>query len=193
MITIAFLAAALIAEPAPASIGCAPSPSQPAAVLELAPTETRGQRNAQMLVSAALLLEIGKADEARARAAAEPCLLGSAQVAGGSWELAGGDRAFVRRAVSSDPGKPVAFIYPFADLLALMQASKTGTPPPRTRYVLVTSTGSLDTLWRFYEDLPSDAQLRTDLSDVVSGRTRPVASTDIEAKKVTLMIGPNAH
>lgn len=190
MIAMAFLAAALASEPPPPSLGCTPSPFQPAAGLDFAPTGAQGQKNAEMLISAAVLLQIRKADAAHARAAVEPCLLGSIQAAGSSWELTGGDRAYVRRAVSRDPAKPVAFVYPFADLAALTEASKAHTPPPPTRFVLVTSRGSLDTLWRAYQGLPSDAQLQTDLASAIGGRTRPVATTDVATETVTIMVGP---
>jgi hypothetical protein len=85
----------------------------------------------------------------------------------------------------------VAFIYPFANVKALIEAANTHGPSPPTRYVLVTGTGagSLDTLWRAYEDLPSDAQLQTDLAGVFSGATQPVASVDLATKKVTVMVG----
>src|SRR6185369_6538670 len=99
-------------------------------------------------VSATLLLEAAKADAAHARAVAEPCPLGDVQVAGAAWDLGAGDRAYVRRAVSHDAAKPVAFIFPFSDVAALLAAAKAHTPPPATRYVLVTGVGSVDTVWR---------------------------------------------
>ena len=53
----------------------------------------------------------------------------------------------------------------------------------------VSFVGSVDTVWRAYEDLPSDAQLRADLAAALGGEAEPIVSVDLATKKVTVFVG----
>ena len=191
MLSAAVFAMALLA--APTSGGCAPSPAQAAEDLSLNILDTKDERASKMLISATFLLQFGKADSAHARAAAEPCPLGPFKVNGSTWELAGGDRGYVRRAVSSDRSSPVVFVYPFSDLDSLISASKTHGPAPPTRYLLISSVGSVDTIWKAYMTLPSDAQFQADVANLVTSRISAVASVDLTTKKISLFVPKADH
>lgn len=141
-----------------------------------------------MLIAATLLLEIGKVDAQKALAANEPCTMGQLQIGGRTWTLSGGDRAFIRRVSGPSGHPPIASIYPFVDVMAAMRASTDHTPPPPTRYLLVTSVGTVDTLWTAYDAVPSDTQLSRDLDAAITGRALPVASVDVSSKKINVFV-----
>lgn len=103
--------------------------------------------------------------------------------------MAGGDGVYVRRALESDVRSPVAFVFAFSDIEAMIASSKTGVPARPTGYVVVTTFGTVDTLWRAYEALPSDAQFEADLDAGLAGRAPPIASVDFATKQVNILIG----
>jgi hypothetical protein len=174
--------------PARADGFCQPSPIYTAAMMPLTAVGVEGQAGYNLLIAATLSLEIGKIDAPKALAAVEPCNMGKMDIDGRSWTVTGGDRAFVRRVVSPNELSPVASIYPFVDLLAALRSSRDHTAAPPTRYLLITSFGSVDTLWNAYATIPSDAQLSKDLDAAITGRASPAASVDVSTKKVNVFL-----
>jgi hypothetical protein len=166
---------------------CKPSPRTDAATIPLT-IDAQDKTGGKMLLAATMMLEVGKVDAHKARAASEPCDLGKMQVAGGGWTFSGGDGAFVRRVTSPDDRAPVASVYPVMDLIAARQASTNHTPPPPIRYLLITSLGSVDALWTAYDAVPSDAQLSKDLDAAISGRSSPAASVDVATKTINVFV-----
>jgi hypothetical protein len=182
------LGAALLAQAAATAAPCAAS-TTPADVASLS-SEGDGPK---LAVSAAMSLQMGKADAQAARSASEPCGPEPISVAGRTWTASSGDRAFVRRALGPRPDDAVAFVYPITDILAALQASSGKGPPPPTRYLLVTAQGSIDTVWKAYASPPSDDQFRHDLQDALTGRIKPALSDDLAAKKVSIYVSKPAH
>jgi hypothetical protein len=166
---------------------CKPSPRTDAATIPLT-IDAQDKTGGKMLIAATLMLEVGKVDAHKALAASEPCDLGKMDVGGRGWTFSGGDGAFVRRVTSPDDRAPVASVYPVVDLVAAFQASTNHTPPPPIRYLLITSLGSVDTLWTAYETVPSDAQLSKDLDAAIAGRSSPAASVDVSTKKINVFV-----